>query len=99
MFNMRAISRPLNVTVLAKLLRKGQHAEHNENIEVLFGRQAEFVVALDLPHHLHLAAIREDLRALDLDLPDTLADTALQYGKGDGGKILFLDGQIDEVRV
>src|ERR1022692_4116587 len=83
---------------LGKVVAVGEYAQYNKNIEVLFGGQAQFVVALNLPYHLHLAAIGKHLRALDFDLANTLADPALQYGKGDGGEILFLNGKVDECR-
>src|ERR1022692_2557137 len=97
---------------LGKVVAEGEYSQYNKNVEVLFGGQAQFVVPLNLPHHLHLAAIGKHegashlhlaaigkhLRALDFDLANTLADSTLQYGKGDGGEIFFLYGKVDKCR-
>src|ERR1022692_2818253 len=68
---------------LGKVVAEGEYSQYNKNVEVLFGGQAQFVVPLNLPHHLHLAAIGKHLRALDFDLANTLADSTLLYGKVD----------------
>ena len=71
---------------LGKVVTKGEHSQSHEDVQILFGRQAQFV------------AVGKNLGAFDFNLADTLANSPLQHGEGNGREVFFLDGQVDQRR-
>ena len=87
MSRMRAISRPREGDRLGEIVAEGEDAKGDEDIEVLFGGEAEVVVALHLPGDAGGGAIGERLDAADLDFADLLADAAFEDGEWNGCEI------------
>ena len=83
---------------LLKVILERQHPERDEYIEILFCRQTQFVIALDLPHHSHFGPVGQELGPLKLQLADRFPDPALQNGKWNRCQILFFYREVEQRR-
>ena len=81
-----------------KVVLEGENAQRDENIEILLGGQAEFVVALNLPDHAHFGAIGQQLGAVELQLADGLPDSAFQHGERNRSEILLFNREVEQRR-
>src|SRR6185369_6031442 len=81
-----------------KVVLEGEDSQCDEDVEILLGRQSQFVIALNLPDHSHFGSIGQLLGSVDFKLPDGLAYSALQNGKGNRSEILLFNGEVEEGR-
>jgi len=79
---------------LGEVVAEGEDTQGDEDVQILFGRQAQLTVPLDLPYHPALTAVRKNLYTLDFDFADGLANPAFENGERYGPEVLFLDGKV-----